>query len=131
VKKSGIIHPDLSRALAELGHGHQVCIADAGLPIPPGVERIDLAYRLGSPTFIDVLNALAAELVVEEMTVADEAAEHCPEIIAALGAAFPDVDTRSVSHEQFKRETNDARVVIRTGETTPYANVLLTSGVPF
>ena len=131
MRADGLIHPQLVRVLAELGHGDQICLADAGLPIAGGVERIDLAYRFGSPPFLDVLAALAGELVIEEVTVAVEAASHCPEIVAALGEAFPDADRRTTPHEAFKAETCEVRAVIRTGETTPYANAILRSGVPF
>lgn len=131
MRASGLIHPRLALVVAELGHGDRICLADAGLPIPPGVERIDLAYRFGSPPFLDVLAALAEELVVEEFTVAEEAGSHCPSIVAALGDAFPDARRRAVSHEAFKAETIAVRAVIRTGEITPYANAMLHSGVPF
>ena len=131
MRANGLIHPQLVRVLAELGHGDRICLADAGLPIPDGVERIDLAYRFGSPLFLDVLDALTEELVVEEITVADEAGSHCPEIVAALGEAFPDASRRTISHEAFKAETGAVRAIIRTGDVTPYANAMLRSGVPF
>lgn len=131
MKRGGIIHPDLARVLAQLGHGQRICIADAGLPVPPGVSRIDLGYRLGAPPFLDVLEAIVGELVVETVTVATEAEAACPAIVAAIRNICPDVDWRAMPHEDFKAETEQARVIVRTGETTPYANVLLTSGVPF
>ncbi|PFV41789.1 D-ribose pyranase, partial [Bacillus cereus] len=36
-----------------------------------------------------------------------------------------------VSHEQFKEHTKKAKAIIRTGEATPYANVILHAGVIF
>ncbi len=131
MRTGGIIHPELARVLAELGHGHRICVADAGLPIPDGVTRIDLAYRLGAPTFADVIEAIGPELVVERITTAEEAASHCPDLVALLTTTFPDAEPRSVSHQQLKSETETVRAVIRTGETTPYANAILHSGVPF
>ena len=38
---------------------------------------------------------------------------------------------QAVSHEDFKRLTQQARVMVRTGECTPYANVILVAGVTF
>ena len=131
MRKHGIVHPELARVLAELGHGDQICIADVGLPVPHGVLRIDLAYRLGAPPFLDVVAAIAAEVVIERMAVADEALEVSPDVVAGLRQLFPGVPLDTVTHGQFKIATRRARVIIRTGETTPYANVLLTSGVPF
>ena len=131
MKKHGIVHPELARVLAELGHGDQICIADVGLPVPPGVPRIDLAYRLGAPGFLDVVAAIADEIVVEQLMIADEALARSPEVVAGLQQVFGEVRLVTTTHEQFKIATRRARVIIRTGETTPYANVLLTSGVPF
>lgn len=131
MRKHGIVHPELARVLAELGHGDQICIADVGLPIPPGVHRIDLAYRLGAPPFLDVVAAIADELVVERMMVADEAVEISPDVVAGLCELFNGVPVDTVTHEQFKISTRRVKVIVRTGETTPYANVVLTSGVPF
>ena len=67
MRSGGIIHPELARVMASLGHLDRLCVADAGLPIPPGVVRIDLAYRLGQPSFVDVVDALAAELVTSNL----------------------------------------------------------------
>ncbi|MEZ5218843.1 MAG: D-ribose pyranase [Ilumatobacteraceae bacterium] len=131
MRRNGVVHPDLARILATLGHGDIVCVADVGLPIPQGVERVDLAYRLGAPPFADVLIAIADELVTERVTIAGETARRSPEVVSIVTSTFPQLDIETVDHEELKRLTRAARVVVRTGETTPYANVLLTSGVPF
>lgn len=36
-----------------------------------------------------------------------------------------------ISHEELKEELKKCKAVIRTGEQTPYANVILRSGVVF
>jgi D-ribose pyranase len=38
---------------------------------------------------------------------------------------------RSRVHEEFKARTRADRLVVRTGEARPYANVILRCGVPF
>ena len=43
MKKNGILNPQLNRVISEMGHRDMLIIADAGLPIPKEVERIDLA----------------------------------------------------------------------------------------
>jgi len=138
MKRGTILNPALSRLVASVGHGDLVVVADAGLPIPPGVERIDLAYAPGRPPFLDVLDALLEELEVERATVAAELAGVAPEpFVKALQArllARPKVASRGlevVSHEALKRLTAGARAVVRTGEFTPYANVVLSCGVVF
>jgi D-ribose pyranase len=129
MKRSGILNAQLSRALAELGHGHLVVVGDAGLPRPAGVECVDLALELGVPTFAQVLTALASELVVEQATLATEALDANPGVVELVTdlAGTPGF----VSHEELKRLSGTARVYVRTGEATPYANVVLRCGVPF
>ena len=65
MKRHGILHPALSAAIAAMGHGDLIGLADAGLPIPAQVQRIDLALVRGVPGWSEVLTALAGDLVVE------------------------------------------------------------------
>lgn len=131
MKKQGILNPELSRAIAELGHNHMICIGDAGLPIPEHVERIDLALIKDVPLVKQVLDALEAEVAVQEVILARETDEVSPQISSKVADLWPDAKSTRVSHEELKQLMNDCRFVIRTGEFTPYANVILVSGVPF
>lgn len=131
MKRDGIIHPELAEAMAALGHGDVVCIADAGLPAPPGVRRIDLAFKLGQPRFLDVVAPVVAELVIEEATVAEEVFERSPQVVEGLQQTLGNTALSSVRHEHFKELSRASRVIVRTGEQTPFANILLRSGVPF
>lgn len=125
MKRSGLLHGELSRLIALMGHGDLLVIGDAGLPVPPGVPLIDLAVAPGMPGLFDVLDAVLAELVVERAAIASEAA-------SALAAKFRNrLDCEAISHEALKSESRAARAVVRTGEFTPYANVALWAGVPF
>ncbi|MDT7846135.1 D-ribose pyranase [Streptomyces justiciae] len=129
MKKAGILNRHLSGALAELGHGDGVLVCDAGMPIPDGPRVVDLAFRAGVPSFAEVLEGLLAELVVEGATAASEVREANPAAAELLGGAFPDLEF--VSHERLKELSVGARLVVRTGEARPYANVLLRCGVFF
>jgi D-ribose pyranase len=129
LKDHGVLHPRLAAVLASMGHGDQLCIADAGLPIPLGVERIDLAFAPGRPGFVEVLATVLGELRVEGYALAREASGGA--IPDALRQALPGVEAVWISHEELKAATAHARAVVRTGEFTPYANVLLRSGVDF
>ena len=131
MRKSGVLHARLAALLTELGHTDTLVVADAGLPVPPGVERIDLALVPSVPGVIDTLQAVLAELAVESAVVAEELAERSPAMSTALNRLLRDLPVRSVPHEEFKRLTASARAVVRTGECTPYANILLVAGVPF
>ena len=123
MKTSGILHADLSRLVASLGHGDLVVIGDAGLPVPPGVPVIDLAVTHGVPTFAQVLAAVLSEMCVERCTMAAEAA-------ADLRALAP-LPPQLVPHATFKSDSAGARAILRTGEITPYANIALYAGVTF
>ncbi|WP_405859757.1 D-ribose pyranase [Streptomyces sp. NBC_01515] len=130
MKKAGILNRHLSGALAELGHGDGVLVCDAGMPIPKGPRVVDLAFRAGVPSFAEVLDGLLAELVVEGATAASEVRGANRAATALLDARFPD-GLDLVSHERLKELSADARLIVRTGEARPYANVLLRCGVFF
>jgi D-ribose pyranase len=129
MKKAGILNRHLAGALAELGHGDGVLVCDAGMPIPAGPRVVDLAFRAGVPSFAEVLDGLLEELVVEGATAAREVRGANPEATALLDALFPALST--VSHEELKSLSAGAKLIVRTGEARPYANVLLRCGVFF
>ena len=131
MKKTPLISAPVSRVIAMMGHTDALCIADAGLPIPSLTERIDLAVKPGLPPFLDVLGAVLEELVVERAVVAGEIREKSPAVLEGIRRLLGDVTIDFVPHEEFKRLTERSKAVVRTGECTPYANVILYSGVPF
>ncbi|WP_393966002.1 D-ribose pyranase [Exiguobacterium sp. S22-S28] len=129
MKRHGILNSHISKVLTDLGHTDMIVIADCGLPIPAGVERIDLAIELGTPSFVDVVRIVADDMAVEQVTLASEIKEANPVALEAVTKL--DVPQDYVSHEAFKELTKQAKVIIRTGEATPYANVILHAGVIF
>lgn len=131
MKKQGILNSEIAAVLARLGHTDTICIADCGLPIPEGVRRIDLALKRGLPSFLEVLDAVEADMVIEEIVLAREIRERNPSLDTAIRERFPGMEPRYLSHEELKAETRSCRAVIRTGEATPYANVILRAGVAF
>jgi D-ribose pyranase len=131
VKARGIIHPRLAAVVAAMGHGDLLGIADAGLPVPLQVERVDLGFAPGKPEFLDVVRVILEELRVEAYVLAEQSWEGCPEYVRVLEESLPEAEAVWVDHEELKRLTAGARAVVRTGEFTPYANVLLRSGVDF
>lgn len=131
MKKQGVLNHRLSEVIARMGHTDTLVIADAGLPIPATTERIDLAVRAGLPPMLDVAQAVAGELQVERVVVAEELVERDHELARAIASLFPGATVESVPHERFKEQTRAAVAVVRTGECTPYANVLLVAGVTF
>lgn len=131
MKRYGILNSHISKILADLGHTDYIVIADAGLPVPEGVKKIDLAVKTGLPSFVDVVNAVEEDMVIEKVIMASEIEHKNPEHAGYLKDKFADKEMEHVSHEDFKQLTKQAKAVIRTGEIKPYANCILQSGVFF
>ena len=131
MKKTSLLNSELSYAIATLGHMQTLVVADAGLPIPPETERIDLALTKGVPGAMQTLRVILEEMQVEKVILAEEVKERNPEFLKEVLAVLPGVTMEFVPHARFKDITSDARAVVRTGEFAPYANVILVSGVVF
>ena len=131
MKKTPLLHAELSRLVASLGHGDAVVVADAGLPVPPGTPVIDLALTRGVPSFAQVLHTLLSEMQVERAEHAAEMLAHSPHLVTLLNQALPGVPLSALDHARFKQRCGSARAVVRSGECTPYANVMLFAGVVF
>ena len=131
MKKIGILNQPISAVIAGLGHKDMLVIADAGLPIPQETQRIDLALTEGISSFLDMLRVVLTEMQVERAIVAEEMLEVSPDLYVATKELLGDVPVETVTHLIFKERTRSARAVIRTGEFTPYANIILVAGVVF
>jgi D-ribose pyranase len=131
MKKIGILNQDISEVIAGMGHTDMLVVCDAGLPIPGHVRRIDLSLHAGYPSFEEVLRDIAKELQVERIILAEETGKVSPDIEKVVLDIFSSAKVQKISHEGFKELTHEAVAVVRTGEFTPYANVILVSGVVF
>jgi len=132
-RNAGTLNAQLSRVLSETGHTDRIVVTDAGLPIPREVERVDLALREGLPAFLDVLDAVLDELAVEAALMSKEIQQASPGMLAEIEERLQQVGVRAefAPHVDFKHATTQARAAVRSGEFTPYANVLLTAGVVY
>lgn len=131
MKKTTLLHAELSAVIARLGHGDMLVIGDAGLPIPDGPVRIDLALTANVPRFEDVLRVVLSEMQVEAAVVATELAQKNPPVNTALRGHLAGVPISEVPHEEFKAITAGAKAIVRSGEFSGYANVILRAGVVF
>lgn len=125
MKKSGILNAPLSALIARLGHTDTVVIADCGLPVPRTTPVVDLALVFGIPRFADVYAALADDIVIEHATIASQTPDEIRQLLPA------EMTPAEVDHEELKELVSNAAFVIRTGEVTPYANMILHCGVAF
>ena len=135
MKKNGILNADISRVLTYMGHTDRIAIGDCGLPIPGMTERIDLALRFGVPSFMEVLETVCNDMAVEKIILAEEIKKENPEVHCQILSYFEKADrpcdAEYVSHAELKKMTEGCKAVIRSGETTPYANIILQSACIF
>lgn len=131
VKKIGILNQQLSSIIAGMGHMDTLVVADAGLPIPAETERVDLALTESIPTFSDTVRAVLTELQVEGAVIAEEMVQVSPQLYDTLRTLLGEIPIETVAHTELKARTHAAKAVVRTGEFTPYANVILVAGVVF
>ncbi len=131
MKKSELLNSDLSYEISKMGHTQTILIGDCGLPIPNGVKRIDLAVKRGVPSFADVLETVLSELCVEKYIVAEELHTENVNMDHYIKRTMGLVPSEVVSHEELKKMSEHVVCIVRTGEASPYANIILQSGVRF
>ena len=133
MKKNGILNSKISSVLSNLMHTDRIVIGDAGLPVPNNVQEIDISLKLGVPSFIDVLTEIEKDMKIEKIVLADEIKTGNLSQLEAINdkLGMADEAVEFVTHEEFKKLTADAKVIIRTGEETPYSNIILQSDVIF
>ncbi|BAK81822.1 D-ribose pyranase [Candidatus Arthromitus sp. SFB-rat-Yit] len=131
MKKTCLLNSKISSVISKMGHTDMIAIGDCGLPIPKESKRIDLALTKGIPSFLDTLKVTLTELKVEEIIIAKETKDVSPYIFSEIENLVGDVKITFVSHENFKMNLKECKAIIRTGEQTPYANIILKSGVVF
>ncbi|MBF8807525.1 MAG: D-ribose pyranase [Enterococcus lacertideformus] len=131
MKRTKVINSDISRVIAQMGHFDKLSIGDAGMPVPLTTEKIDLAVENGIPTFMDVLNNVLEELEVQRVYLAEEIKSENPKVLAKIQECLPEVPITFIPHSEMKADLTHCHAFIRTGEMSPYANIILESGVVF
>lgn len=131
MKKTNLLNSEISFAIAKMGHTDQLTICDCGLPISESNYRIDLAVTEGIPSFLAVLDSVLTELEVQKIYLAREIEKASPELMKAVIKRFPDTPVEFIDHEDLKKQVKLSKAVIRTGECTSFANIILESGVIF
>ena len=131
MKKRGIINAQLAGLIAGLGHKDTFMIGDGGMPIPKGVEIVDIALCGGVPTFRQVMDAILDEAEIEQYTIANEIEEKNPELLAYIREKLPGAEWNMVPHTELKEMSRNVKFAVRTGEFTPYPNIILRAGVAF
>jgi D-ribose pyranase len=144
---TGIINSELLRVMGRMGHGDLLVITDRGFPFPLHnlTKTIDLSVTKGIPAFIDVVKPIVKYFEIEEMIIANETKEVSPDVHKALLDIVgtkknkgSDIRVTYIPHDKFKdlvlhgaERGEPVACFVKTGEFTPYANVILISSVPF
>lgn len=131
MKKNGILNSEISKVLADMGHTDQILIGDCGLPVPENVKKIDLALDFDVPSFNQVLQIMLKEMEVEKAFLAEEIKENNPQQLNVIENHLPEIELEFMSHEELKKQSHTVKAIIRTGEASPYSNIILQSGVIF
>jgi D-ribose pyranase len=128
MKKSALINSEISHVIASLGPTDMLVVADARLPIPSDAQRIDLALTRGIPAFPDTLRVVLQEMHVEQAVISEDVMTVSPKMYETICSLLESVPVKPIPHEEFKKMTASAKAIVRTGEFTPYANVILVAG---
>lgn len=133
MKKSGILHSELARIVAGMGHGDRLVICDCGYPIPHGRPVADLVLTVGIPGLMQTLSVVLQELHIEGVVVTEEMERRSPHLLHQIRTAVGAVPVTMIPHEEFKQLTRTENNIsfVRTGEATPFANTILVAGVVF
>lgn len=131
MRKGKLLNSEIVEVISQMGHTDCICIGDCGLPIPDTTKRIDISLVRGVPGFLMTLDAVLEEFEIEAVVLADEIKEQNPELLKSILERIDESKITYISHIAFKKRTEKVKAVIRTGENTPYANIILQSGVVF
>jgi D-ribose pyranase len=147
VKTNGILNSGLISAMARMGHGDMLVVSDRGFPFPLHdlTRIIDLSVAKNLPRFLDVLAPIVEDFEIEEVIVANETKAVSPAVHEAMLKIFSKkknrgnaIKVRYIPHPEFKdlvlhgaERGEPVACFVKTGEFTPYANVILVSSVPF
>ena len=131
MKKGGILNPAICSLLAELGQSDELLIVDAAYPLPTDGHVIDLTLTPGIPRLLDIVRAVAEELVVDAIAVPVEIKEYSPRIYQEIIKIVGDIDIDEVPFHEFKEQALDVKGIIRSAEFSPYASVRIVAGSAF
>jgi len=147
MKTEGILNSNLIRVMGRMGHGDLLVITDRGFPFPLHglTETIDLSVTKNIPAFMDVVKAVVSDFEIEEAIIAEETGKVSPhvqkqllEVLSKKKNKGNDIKITYIPHDKFKNlvlhgaeRGEPVACFVKTGEFTPYANVILVSSVPF
>jgi D-ribose pyranase len=126
--QTGILNPHVLSLLARIRHTNTLVIADWAFPYWPEIETVDISLTMGIPTVLDVLDLLTPTFKIGRIWQAEEfLASNSPEKIDAFAKSFGTIPLTREPPIDFKKRVPKAIGLIRTGDSTPYGNIILES----
>jgi L-fucose mutarotase len=133
-----LLSPELLHALRSMGHGDDIAIVDGNFPSASSARRL---VRADGHSATDVLRAVLSLMPVDDlrndplrvMEVTGDAAAR-PPIVGEFERIASEIEgrtlrARALPREQFYAAARAAYVIVATGESRLYGNVLVTKGV--
>ena len=127
--KGGILNPEINHLLARIRHTNLLVISDRGFPYWPMIETVDISLVDGIPTVLQVLDAVRLNFDICEIFMANEfRLENSAEMQKRFSDSMKGIPVTFEAHVEMKKRVPQAIGLIRTGDTTQYANMVLMSG---
>ncbi len=125
---TGILNPAINSLLSRVRHTNLLVIADRGFPYWPQIETVDISLVDDVPTVLAVLAAIRPNFKIGQIIMAKEfLAENSRKTRTDFERAGGGVPVVFEPHVEFKQRVPHAIGLIRTGDTTQYANMILVS----
>ncbi len=147
MKTHGILQNELAQVVARMGHGDMLVITDRGFPFPrhEQTQCIDVSVGRNLPRVVDVLRVVLEELEIEKAIIADETKTISPhvykefkDVLSGKKNKGNTIVEENIPHPEFKDlvlngalQGKELKGFVKCGEFTPYANIILVSGVDF
>lgn len=126
--RTGILNPQLNSLLSRVRHTNTLVIADRGFPFWPQIETVDISLVDDIPTVLEVLRAVRANFTAGRVFMAEEfERSNTPATCSQFVQALDGIALSKEPHVEFKKRVPYAIGLIRTGDTTQYANLILES----
>jgi D-ribose pyranase len=126
--KTGILNPNINSLLSRVRHTNTLVIADRGFPFWPQIETVDISLTDDLPRVLDVLKAIRGNFTVGKAFMAKEfRRSNTAKTRHQFEAALEGIPLSFEHHVDFKKRVPLATGLIRTGDTTQYANMILES----
>ena len=126
---SGILNPQILSLLARVRHTNALVIADRGFPFWPQIETIDISLVDDIPRVLDVVRAIRSNFAVARVFMAEEfLAANGNDVRLEFEQALSGIPLIFEPHVEFKKRVPQAIGLVRTGDTTQYANLIVESG---